>query len=291
MTPNGRLLDLEEGEYRATVATVGATLAALTFRGRPLVHPLDTAHLPRAYEGKVLAPWPNRIRDGRWTWEGAALQVPITEVGTGNALHGLACWLEWDVGTLTPSLVTLHATLAAQPGYPFPLGLEVRYELSEDGLRWTVIATNEGGAPAPVGLGFHPYLSLGVPIDELTLSFAPDLVLPVDDRGLPADRREAAGTEYDFATARPLAGVSLDVPFRMAGPWSARLLSADGTGVELTSDSRWSHLYTGELLGRHAVAVEPTTCPPDAPNSGEDLAVLPPGGSVSLACGIAAVRR
>lgn len=290
ITPNGRLLHLEAGDYRATVTTVGATLASLTWRGRDLVHPLEVGALPRAYEGKVLAPWPNRIRDGRWTREGVALQVPITEVATGNALHGLVSWLEWDAGTLAPGLVSLHATLAAQPGYPFGLGLEVRYALAADGLDWTISAVNDGAEPAPVGLGFHPYLTVGGgPIDELTLSFAPDLVLPVDERGLPADRRSAAGTEYDFTEPRRLAGVTIDAPYRMAGPWAARLLADDGTGVELSSTSRWSHLYTGELLERRALAVEPTTCPPDAFNSGEDLDVLAPGQAVALTCRIAAV--
>lgn len=141
-----------------------------------------------------------------------------------------------------------------------------------------------------MGLGFHPYLTVGGgPIDELTLSFAPELVLPVDERGLPADRLSAAGTEYDFTEPRRLAGVTIDAPYRMAGPWAARLLADDGAGVELSSTSRWSHLYTGELLERRALAVEPTTCPPDAFNSGEDLDVLAPGQAVALTCRIAAV--
>lgn len=289
-TPNGRILPLEAGDYRATIATVGAAVASLSWRGRDLVRPVDTGRVTRAYEGKVLAPWPNRIRDGRWTWEGATHQVPVNEVATGNALHGLASWLEWGVAALAPDDATLRATVAAQPGYPFTVGLEARYQLSGSGLDWSITAVNEGGGPAPVGLGFHPFLTCGAPIDELVLEFAADLVLPVDSRGLPADRKPAAGLTYDFAEPRHIAGTAIDAPYRMAGPWTARLVSDDGAGVALSSSSRWSHLYTGELLDRLALAVEPTTCPPDAFNSGEDLDVLDPGQSLTLACRIAAVR-
>ena len=73
------------------------------------------------------------------------------------------------------------------------------------------------------------------------------------------------------------------------GNFPGRAGEDDGAGVELSSTSRWSHLYTGELLERRALAVEPTTCPPDAFNSGEDLDVLAPGQAVALTCRIAAV--
>jgi aldose 1-epimerase len=49
-------------------------------------------------------------------------------------------------------------------------------------------------------------------------------------------------------------------------------------------------LYSGELRGRRGLAVEPMTCPPDALNSGQELIVLGPGQSHSLAYRIHAVE-
>ncbi|HEY3513340.1 MAG TPA: aldose epimerase, partial [Kribbella sp.] len=47
----------------------------------------------------------------------------------------------------------------------------------------------------------------------------------------------------------------------------------------LTSDTKWMQLFTGEPVGRTALAVEPMTCPPDAFRTGQDLIVLQPGDS------------
>ena len=41
----------------------------------------------------------------------------------------------------------------------------------------------------------------------------------------------------------------------------------------------WLQLFTGEAVGRTALAVEPMTCPPDAFRTGQDLIVLNPGES------------
>jgi len=288
---NGTAITLTAGDHSAVVTSVGATLAALRFRGVDLVYPLDLTRLPLAYEGKALAPWPNRIRDGRYAWDGVPLQVPITEVGTGNALHGLASWLDWDVVDVRADAVTLRTTVAAQPGYPFTLDLEARYVLSGEGLAVRLTARNAGGTPAPVGLGFHPYLRAGGSIDDLTLFFRAAAVLDVDDRGLPVGRRDVAGTAVDFAEPRPIAALAMDNPFAMPPFWRVELRDAGGAGVALESDAPWLHLYTGELLGRRALAVEPTTCPPDAFNSGEDLAVPAPGEIVALEFRITALAR
>ena len=104
----GAVYELEHGPYRASVSPIGAALAALTFDDRPLV--LDTrehvaaGQVPMpAYSGVVLAPWPNRIRDGRYRLGDAELQLPITEVERGCALHGLLAWTRWDLVASDPS--------------------------------------------------------------------------------------------------------------------------------------------------------------------------------------------
>ena len=163
--PNGRLFTLGHGDYTARVATVGGALARLTWRGADLVLATDsegdgTAYAP-AYAGKVMAPWPNRLRDGRYPWAGADHRLPLTEPDTATALHGLVCWQEWRVASAAPDRVTLATDLWPQPGYPFRLGLAVDYALSEDGLRVTVDAVNLGDVPAPYGVAFHPYLRCG----------------------------------------------------------------------------------------------------------------------------------
>ena len=45
----------------------------------------------------MLAPWPNRIRDGRYTFGGADHQLALTEPARHNAIHGLVNWVPWQL--------------------------------------------------------------------------------------------------------------------------------------------------------------------------------------------------
>ena len=56
-----------------------------------------------ASAGQLLAPWPNRIRDGRYTFEGTAYQLPLTEPGKHNAIHGLSNWSRWRLAERAPT--------------------------------------------------------------------------------------------------------------------------------------------------------------------------------------------
>ena len=64
---------------------------------------------PAFCNGTVLVPWPNRVRDARWTYDGRVLQLDITEPARGNALHGLLQFTEHEVRERTDASVTLGA--------------------------------------------------------------------------------------------------------------------------------------------------------------------------------------
>ena len=68
-----------DGRVTAEIAQVGASLRAFTVGGVDLVprYPLDAA--TPAGSGTVLVPWPNRVRDGRWTQRGRQRQLAITD--------------------------------------------------------------------------------------------------------------------------------------------------------------------------------------------------------------------
>ncbi|SEQ41082.1 aldose-1-epimerase [Arthrobacter sp. OV608] len=296
--PNGELTVLRAGDYEATVASVGAGLVSLSFRGADLVLPFPADELPPAYAGKVLMPWPNRVAGGAYSFAGQRFELPVNEAGTGSALHGLALWNAWQVERRSDAEVVLTHLLHGEPGYPFQLALTARYVLdAETGLTIELGARNQGTAPAPYGCGSHPYITVGGDdISACELTFRAGKVLMTDEKLQPTELRDIAGMEFDFSQARILAGQQLDHAFTAlpAGTWDVRLrhparqLSAvvESTGT----DAPWLQLYSGELRGRKGLAVEPMTCPPDAFNSGQDLVVLAPGQSHALACRIHAVE-
>ncbi|WP_434742629.1 aldose 1-epimerase family protein [Micromonospora sp. SH-82] len=249
--------------------------------------------------GQVLAPWPNRIRDGRYTFDGVGYRLALTEPERGVALHGLVNWSRWRLVEQTPDAVTVEYDLPPQPAYPWALRVRGRWSVGPDGLRVEHEATNLAAATAPFGFSVHPYLRLpGVAVDDLTLVVPARKRLVVDSRLLPVGATPVAGTEYDYTEPRRIGDAQLDAAFgeivRDADGGSAvSLTGPDGSaGVTVWADRQfgWWQVFTGDALTgkrhRRSVAVEPMTCPPDAFRSGRDLIKLAPGETWRGAWGI-----
>ena len=291
VAPSGDQFEISGGGYRAVVTECGAGLRVLEHDGRPLVLGYAEDAQATAGRGQLLAPWPNRIRDGAYTFEGRDLRLPLTEASRGHAIHGLVRWVPWTVEEMTAHSVSLVCRLMSQPGYPWTVDLHTLYDLSADGLTVTVTATNMSSSPAPYAVGAHPYLTAGPgPVDrwELTLPAATRLL--VDDRMVPTGREDVRDTDLDFRMARPIRSTSLDTAFtdlaRDADGRVEVLLRdpASDQGVALWMDASHSYLqvFTGDALPAHAresLAVEPMTAPSNAFNTGEGLVVLAPAGS------------
>src|SRR6476469_9195779 len=207
LSPSGDQFEIRGGGYRAVVTESGAALRLLEHAGRPLVDGFAEDEMAFGGRGQVLIPWPNRIRDGAYRFEGADLQLGHTEPARHNASHGLVRWAAWTLEEHTDNSVSLVHRLMAQTGYPWTLDLHVLYDLSADGLTVTQTATNTSGSPAPYASGAHPYLVVGDgPVDGLELTLPAATRSLVDDRKLPVGREGVGDTAYDFRVARPVRG-------------------------------------------------------------------------------------
>lgn len=295
---------LRSGDYTAVIASVGASLRCLRLGERDLVVPFDMDEVRPAFRGATLAPWPNRIVDATYDFDGATHLLAISEPARGHALHGLAAWLDFDAVDKAPDSVTLRATIQAQIGYPFRIRIDVTYALDAEGLHESVTATNLGTAPAPYGTGPHPYLVAGAGlVDDWTLELPAAEVLTVTPDRLSPVAVESVDdhSEFDFRVARAIADAKIDHAFTRVdftgegGHATVRLTASDGDGVQMTWDEAcpWVQVHTADrpdpALNRVGLAVEPMTCPPDAFNSGVDLIVLQPDASHTASWTIAAI--
>ncbi|QZN84702.1 aldose 1-epimerase family protein [Cellulomonas sp. C5510] len=297
--PSGRQHSLAHGAHRATIAEVGASVRTYAVGGRDVVLPFAEDVLAPAYSGAVLAPWPNRLRDGQYTWEGTGYQVPVTEPDRGTALHGLVAHVRFERVAGDDASVTLRHDLVPTPGYPWSLRLDVTYALSDAGLRVHVVTTNLSGTAAPYGIGFHPWLSPGdAAVDDCTLRVDATSQVTNDERLLPTGTRPLAGAE-DRRTPQPLAGTALDDAFvdvtRDADGLSWIVLGApDGHGAAMWMDGSMDtwQVCTGDgipLIDRRGVAAEPMSCIADAFRTGERLVRLEPGASHEVTWGMTLV--
>jgi aldose 1-epimerase len=283
---------IAHGPQRAVITQVGATLREYNVRGVPVIDGFDIGQRSTDGRGQVLAPWPNRLAEGRYEFGGQTCQAALNEPGPGNAIHGLVRWLEWAEIHSDSTNVTLGCMLYPQPGFEWQLRLEVCYTLGTEGLTVTASAVNTGPDAAPFGMGFHPYLSLGIPIDDVDLTVPARSQPPPTDPDRPPAPVAVTGTLLDFRAPSVIGVRRLDTAFtdldRGSDGRAVAELSdpARGQGVRLWVDESFPYLmvYTGDQVGRperrrRAVAIEPMTCPPNALRSGTGRIALAPGES------------
>lgn len=297
-TAVGGQVEIACGEQRVGVVTLGGGLRSYEVSGLDVLDGFPAAERPTSGRGQVLAPWPNRIENGSYEFDGKRMQLPLTEPENGNAIHGLVRQATWNVAEQEPDRVVLDYLLEPQPGYPFALAFGIEYALSAGGLAVTTTARNVGPEPCPYGLGQHPYLTLGTPtVDTLRLEVTADTVLLSNERGLPVRWESAAGTELDFRAGRPIGSTVLDNAYtglERDSEGRARVLLDDpdsGSGLTVWVDDGYPYLmvFTGDTrpdVARRSIAVEPMTCPPNAFRTGESLIRLGPGESTASTWGI-----
>jgi aldose 1-epimerase len=127
---SGGQVELVAGAARLCVAQVGASLRRLMVDGADVLDGYGSGEIAGDAQGQALVPWPNRLADGRYSFEGEALQLALSEPEKSNAIHGLARWAAWDVIHREATRATLAHVVWPQAGYPFHLRVEVHYELS-----------------------------------------------------------------------------------------------------------------------------------------------------------------
>jgi aldose 1-epimerase len=250
--PSGEQHEIACGDAHAVVVEVGGGLR--TYDDVLLGYGPD--EMCGSGRGQVLAPWPNRIAEGRYAFDGEDYRLPLTEPAAGNAIHGLVRWGRWDAVERAPDRVTMEHVLYPQPGYPWTLRLRVAYRLGGDGLTVRTTAENLGPRACPFGAGHHPYVAAPTGrVDDLVLD------------------------------GEPIGGRRLDDTVRREGAWEIR-----AGEVTVWADAAWPYvqLFTGDLpgVGRRGLAVEPMTCPPQAFRTGEGLIRLEPGETFAGTWGV-----
>ena len=286
------------------VVEVGGGIRSYTVGDQPVLDGYGDQEMCSGGRGQILAPWPNRLRDGQFEWRGHHYQTPLTQPDEHNAIHGLVRWSAWDVASSSDGHVRLEHRLHPQPGWPWTLDFSVTYLLNQAGLEVRTAVVNAASpdlGDCPFGVGWHPYIAaFGGLVDDVLLTVPAEEGYEADERGLPVRRFSVEGTDVDFRAPRRVGAQRLDQAFtglirddrgrttvvvRRAGPGPAE-------PVKLWVDSAYTHLmvFSGDTLAaarrRQGLAVEPMTCPPDMLRSGEGRIVLGCGEWFEAAWGI-----
>lgn len=252
------------GEHsRVTLATGAATavvdpsaggrIAGLTVDGLDLI--LREGFGEIAWGAYPMVPWAGRLRDGRFDWRGATIEVERTM--PPHAIHGTALYGPWSVRESDASSVTLEVGLA--PRWPLGGHAVHHVELAAAELRAT-LEVHAGREPMPAIVGWHPWfprrLARG---GELELELHADGMLERGPDHLPTG-----------SVVPPSSGPWDDAFVGVAR--SPRLRWPGAAEVTIHSDAAVWVVYTEQP---HAIAVEPQTGPPNGLGTGEAALVEP----------------
>lgn len=253
----------------------------------------------RGGQGDVLIPFPGRVANGRYSFDGQPFQLECNDKEGPNAIHGFVRSLPWHVREALPNKVTCEVRFDAEMysarGYPFPLNIAVTYELDAQGLSCAFIVKNVGDRAAPVGVGFHPYFTVGTSvIDEAEAQIPAAGYLEFNERLAPTGTiRSVNGTEWDYRCFRKIGRQRFNHCYMhlkrdAEGMATATLRHGPSNrAIDIVMDSSFSAVvvYTGDAIEeapRAAIAIEPMTCATDAFNHPEwGLKRLMPGETFS----------
>lgn len=191
---------------------------------RPVIYSApDFAENPRGGAGNgipVLFPFPNRIRDGRFTFDGVAYQIPPNS--GPNAIHGFAAEAAWDVlehgadkdgAKIVGRYHLSKNSPEAVDHWPADAILTLEYRLKGLVLTLSITVNNPTAKPLPYGLGFHPYFRL--PFDKGSDLAKTAVILPASKYWplvdfLPTGEIKAVDPRLDFRKGQPIQGLKLD---------------------------------------------------------------------------------
>ncbi|MFK7937553.1 MAG: aldose 1-epimerase [Saprospiraceae bacterium] len=270
----------------AIVPERGALLSDFQYNGHPII---DGCKTPEEVEfnawGKswLLFPFPNRLKDGQYKWEGKSYQFPINEEQNQHALHGFLHECAFDlvneeVGEQKVHLHLQHAYAGERPYYPFPFLFELFIEVNNAGkFRMDVMITNNGASDLPMAFGWHPYFQLGGKVNDWWLQTSAIDLIGIDKRMIPTGKKY----EFDkFAESTKINAEVLDNCFEARGKF--------GKNAEATlTDQRLQIQFSQPALSfpylqlftppnRQSLAIEPMTGNVDCFNNRDRLIRLTP---------------
>ena len=252
---------------------------------------------PSGHGIPILFPFPNRIRGGRYSWDGRDYQLSPELVSfdpTGNAIHGFCLDRPWRVISHGPHFALGEFRLSVDapdrlPLWPADFVIQVRYELRGPVLRADMRIANPSKTPLPWGFGTHPYFRL--PLGDEGKASEVLIEAPAAQEWdlvdcLPTGNRQPISEKKDLRDGAEMGSLKLDDVLTDIAPTNGvveSLIMDPKAGLQVTQrcDSVFRELVVYTPPNRDAVCLEPYTCVTDAINlqqQGIDagLQVLPP---------------
>jgi aldose 1-epimerase len=300
-----KLINTNTGEYVGIIPDYGAALNSLVLRkGDRLYDLIDGSNTyeelmedgTNMCKGMVLFPFPNRITDGKYTFEGVEHQLDVHANHFNNAIHGLVVKSKFKVRKFEAddnmaSLEIFYDETGQSKGYPFKSRLSIIFTLTDRSeLVCKCIVESKDDKNLPVGVGWHPYFKALDKVDALELKISSDKIFEVDGEMIPTEKFL---TDTTFNSSKFIADKQMDTCYVLpekTGVSTVEITDTKNNAVlkiwQETGKDKYNFSQFYIPKGRNSIAVEPMTCAANAFNNGIGLTVLKPGEKTEFDFGV-----
>lgn len=240
----------------------GSNLKSLKYNDRELIYCDQKLLTSHDFTGNfVLWPFPNRVRDRRYQFNGREYSLAKVKVPRGNfpLIHGLVRDEKWQVKQTATGLKTW---IEIKPGFkywecwPFKSRLSLEYKLGKNKLRISYKVENLGTKELGFGFALHPMFK-----DATAIKVPAKWVMEADEDLLPLGKLLPA----DLNELKPVAKLNLDHVFTgLTGPQTISFKNNLSLTISTSKDFTHCVVYTGEK--EKFSCVESQTCSTDAFN-------------------------
>ncbi|NJK45602.1 MAG: aldose 1-epimerase [Pleurocapsa sp. SU_196_0] len=248
--------------------TLGASPIALEYRVgdawhavmRPTPAAALTGDSSSPFSSYTLAPYSNRIRDGKFSFQEREYTVRAN-TPKGEFIHGDVRNRAFQIKR--PSASSLECAFDSRDvrdaNFPFPYTLLVTYALEGDALLTTLTLENVGDAPMPAGFGLHPYFvrHFAGSTTDPTLTFDATGYYVTDEKTIPRDGARPLSPALDFSRGKSAYEQPLDTVFN--GWNGAATLRWETHRLILHASDVFTHFVAFNGAPDATIALEPIT--------------------------------
>lgn len=266
---------------------MGAAITHLTLFNNGKQREVISFHSGYHYQSSLLFPFPNRLKNGAFDFEGKTYQFPLNDFGLPNALHGFVHDRKFELEEQKEnSLALKYSSSGDFECYPFPFDLNIKYELEPGQLRILVSIINTGKSNLPYGFGWHPYFNIKEGIDQPELGLKNVELIEVDDIMVPTGEKVAYKNLEDSPSLKE---IKLDTCFQFLNTATGNKVSlsfADQSTLEIWQDENMPFVQVFTPPDQKTIAIEPMTSNIDVLNSGDGIRILNSGEEESFNFGV-----
>jgi aldose 1-epimerase len=229
-----------------------------------------------------MSPFSCRIDGGKYQIDSQSYKFKKFYLGE-HALHGLMYDAAFSILSTElhhdyAQVILTSSYQGADPGYPFSYEIQIQWNLFKDnliGIKTTIV--NLSNVVIPLMDGWHPYFTLGGPVDQYQLEFQSNSKLLMRDDLIPSG---AFKHENHFQDGSIIGKIHLDDCFLLDPIQNKIMLSYAGNSITVTPIHNYPYLQLYIPDDRKSIAIENLSGAPDCFNNKMGLQQLEPQAQI-----------